>query len=136
MRSPTESFRRRASCSLTRAASPGRSLFQAFVSRLQQRPVVPIGGVIGQAQHFDRRARQLRVGAAAGQDRLDLGTLAQPRLDFGRLRVVGGADIDIRRQPAVEPDQERAAETLDHGGDADIDRQRKQQRHQGERQTR
>ena len=77
--------------------------------------------MIGQAQYLDRRARQLRIGAAAGQDRLDLGALAQPRLDLGRLCVVGGIDIDIRRQPPVEPDQEGAAETLDHSGDADVD---------------
>ena len=82
--------------------------------------------MIGQAQYLDRRARQLRIGAAAGQDRLDLGALAQPRLDLDRLCVVGGVDIDIRRQPPVEPDQEGAAETLDHGGDADIDGKRKQ----------
>ncbi len=85
--------------------------------------------MIGQAQHLDRRAGQLRLGAAAGQHRFDLGALAQPRLDLGRLRIISGADIDVRRQPAVEPDQEGAAKALDHGADADIDGQREQQRH-------
>ena len=78
------------------------------VGRLQQRPVVAIGGVIGQAEHLDRRAVDLRFGAAARQDRLDFGALAQPRLDLGRLRIVGGVDIDVRRQPAVEPDRQRS----------------------------
>ena len=135
IRSPIASFRRRASCSLTRPASPGRRRIHASSRRFQQRPVVAIGRVIGEAQHLDRHAAELRVGPAAGQHGANFRPIAQPCLDLVRLRVVGGDDIDIRGQPSVEPDQEGAAKTLHHGADADIDREREQQRHQGERQS-
>jgi hypothetical protein len=46
--------------------------------RLQQRPVLAIGGVIDDAEHLDRIASELHVGAAGRQDRLHLAPLAQP----------------------------------------------------------
>ena len=136
MRSPIASFRRRANCSLTRRYRRDAAWSRHSAPTSSSGQLLAIGRVIGQAQHLDRRAGQLRVGAAAGQDRLDLGAVAQPVPDLGRLRIVGGADIDVRRQPSVEPDQKGAAETFDHGADADIDRERQQQRHQRQRQSR
>ena len=129
-RSPRPSLMRRANCSLISAASPPRRRSHDVGGGLQQRPVVAIGRVIGETENLDRPAADLHVGPAARQDRLDFRALAQPRLDLRGLRVVGGIEIDVRRQPAVEPAGKSLAETFHHGADADIDRQRQQQRHQ------
>ena len=65
-------------------AKPNPGLF----GRLQQRPVIAIGGVIGETENFNWRPVDLRVGPAARQDGSDFGTLSQPRLDLGGLRII------------------------------------------------
>src|SRR5229473_5419442 len=103
---------------------------------LKQRPVIPVRSMIRKTENLGWRSTDLRVGPAAGQDRLDLGTLMEPRLDCGRLRSVDGIDVDVRGQPPIEPTDECPAEGLHHGADADIDREREQERHQRQRQSR
>ena len=61
-------------------ANPG------IFGRLQQRPVVAVGGVIGETENFDRRPIDLGIGPAARQDGLDFGALLEPRPDGGGLR--------------------------------------------------
>ena len=99
--------------------------------------MIAIGGVIGQAEDLDRRARRSasRPGRPAGSPATS-GRSPQPRLDLGGLRVVGCVDVDVRRQPAIEPGDKGPAEGFHHGADADIDREREQQRHQRQRQSR
>ena len=82
--------------------------------------------MVWQAEDFDRHAIDLYLGATALQHCVDLGAPAQPRLDLACLRVVVRREIHIRREPPVEPGQERAAKGFHHGGDADIDREREQ----------
>ena len=89
--------------------------------------------MIGKAEDFDGHAVHLRLGARTRQDRLHVGASAKPGLDRARLGIVRGRDVDVGSESPVEPDQEGAAEGLDHGGDADIDGEREQQRHQRQR---
>src|ERR1700757_3747711 len=82
MTSPTRTFRRRLSCSLTKAALPGTSWVQARGAAgrrgLQQGPALGIERVIGQAKQFHRLALDLRLGAAAREDRLHFVAILQP----------------------------------------------------------
>ena len=59
--------------------------------------------------------------------------LLQPVADRDGFRIVGGADVDVGCEPAVEPADKSAAERFHHGGDTDIDGEREQQRHQRQR---
>jgi len=68
--------------------------------RLKQRPAIPVGGVIGDTQNFNRCATDLRIGPPPGRSPPPR-TLAQPRLDLGSLRIVSGAEIDVGREPSI-----------------------------------
>ena len=111
------------------AGIAGAKADPGIFGRLQQRPVIAVGGVIGEAENFDRRPVDLGIGPAARQDGLDFGALLEPRPDGDGLPIVRCVDVDVRGQSSVEPADKSPAEGFDHGADADIDREREQQRH-------
>ncbi len=94
-----------------------------------------IGFVRRHADDVDRPFADARLRAPDRQDRADVGLRARPRLDVARVGGRRRLEIDFGDETRIEPAREGLPKTLDHAADADIGRERDEQRHQRKRQS-